>query len=182
MSKSITFYQVEAVAQKLPEVIDIDEVQVDFDYTEEKRAEAWMKKIGQRCLIRYQTVDVIDACEKILGEKPVSVSYLPSGYKKCKDKDGNCIGTVTSEMLQPYRYTEERWVYAYKREEISEIDSYYGPALTNGLVTFDDLVDVVRTYLEHEEDYCVINGDIVVAIMKAAFAAKDGAMVYCDVS
>ena len=59
MSSELYFYRVNKVDRILPKVIDIDETPIDYSYSDEDHAADWEKDIGQRCLIKHRTIDIL---------------------------------------------------------------------------------------------------------------------------
>lgn len=179
MSKTLTFYRVEAVRETLPEIVDLDNTTLEDAYSNAEAAEPWVRQIGQKCRLRYRAVDLFGACEKIFGKRPGSIRYGLSGEKICMDREGNRIGILTREMLEPYASVAEERVYVYRQEEISSTDAYCVPEVEDGILSFEDLLGLARRCLEQEEEWgdAAVRG--VAAIMKAAFCAQDGAAVLC---
>ena len=107
----IAFYEVLGIEEKLPEIINIDETPLDdsFVTVSVEYAADWQKKIGQKCLIRYKTVNDYAVCEKLFGKRPASISFgYLFGERKCYDQNEEWIGTLTSEMLDSFRYYVEK--------------------------------------------------------------------------
>ena len=110
----IAFYEVLEIEEKLPEIINIDETPLDdsFVTVSVEYAADWQKKIGQKCLIRYKTVNDYAVCEKLFGKRPASISFgYLFGERKCYDQNEEWIGTLTSEMLDSFRYYVEKPFY-----------------------------------------------------------------------
>ena len=73
----IYFYEVRKIKEKLPEKINIDATPLDdsYEYVPENIAEDWQKKIGQKCMIQYETVNSHDVCKKLTGQEPSRISF-----------------------------------------------------------------------------------------------------------
>lgn len=179
MSKELTFYRVEAVRETLPESIDLDTATLEYAYSSAEAAEPWVRQIGRKCRLRYRTADLFGACEKIFGKRPERIRYGLSGEKTCMDREGNRIGILTREMLEPYVFYAEEWAYVYRKEEISSTGAYCVPEVEDGILSFEDLLGLARRCLEQEEEWEDAAARGVAAIMKAAFCAQDGAAVLC---
>ena len=178
----ITFYQVIRIEEKLPEIINTDETPLDSSYftVPEKAATDWQKRIGQRCLIRFKTVNFFEACERIFGRKPSSISScFPTEEWDCYDQNGNYFATLTPALLDPFRYYAEIPSYVYIQNLISS--SYCWSSsnkLSDGIVTFDDLIQAAKDFIE-EYGEAAYEMEMLHAIMKAAFHARDNGPVYC---
>lgn len=181
----IAFYQVNRIEEKLPEIINTDETPLADSYfsVPEKEAADWQKRIGQRCLIRYKTVNHYEACERIFGRKPSSLSYcFHSEEWKCYDQNGNYIGTLTPALLDPFRYYENIPSYVYIQILISSSYCWLSSnTLSDGIVTFDDLIQAAKYFIdEYGDDGYEL--EMLHAIMNAAFHARDNGPVYCMIS
>ena len=85
----IYFYEVRKIKEKLPEKINIDATPLDdsYEYVPENIAEDWQKKIGQKCMIQYETVNSHDVCKKLTGQEPSHIAFgLPWEGHRCYDK------------------------------------------------------------------------------------------------
>ena len=178
----IAFYKVQRIEEKLPEIINIDESPLDDSYfsVREEDAADWQKKIGQKCLIRYKTVNNFEACEKLFGKRPSSIgSSYPREEWHCFDQNGGYIGTLTPAMLDPFRYYTEIPSYVYIQILISS--SYFWLSenkLSDSIVSFDDLIQVAKEIVDEYDDEGFAM-EMMAAVMKAAFHARDNGPVYC---
>ncbi len=183
----IAFFEVSRIEEKLPEIINIDETPLDdsYYYVSEEDADDWQKKIGQKCLIRYKTVNDFEVCEKLFGKRPTSISFgYPFDGRKCYDQNGEWIGTLTSEMLDPFRYYVEKPSYIYQQIIISR--SYcWGSynTLRKDIVTYDDLIQAAKEFMDEygDEEYQCGYVELLLAIMKAAFFARDFGPIFCAI-
>ena len=181
----IAFYEVLGIEEKLPEIINIDETPLDDSYVtvSEKDVADWQKKIGQKCVIRYTAVNDYAVCEKLFGKRPSFIVHgYPNGERKCYDQDGERIGTLTSEMVDPFRYYVEEPSYVYQQKIISSSycqGSY--KTLQKDIVTYDDLIQVAKEFMDNYGDVEYQYGyvELLLAIMKAAFFARDFGPVFC---
>lgn len=48
------------------------------------------------------------------------------------------------------------------------------------IITFEELLEMARMCIGYEEEYYEGCGQAIFAIMKAAFIAREGAMVFCS--
>ncbi len=183
----IAFYEVLRIEEKLPEIINIDETPLNdsFVTVSVEYAADWQKKIGQKCLIRYKTVNDYAVCEKLFGKRPASISFgYLFGERKCYDQNEEWIGTLTSEMLDSFRYYVEKPSYIYQQKVISR--SYcWGSynTLRKEIVTYDDLIQAAKEFMEKygDEEYQCGYVETLLAIMKAAFFARDFGPVFCAI-
>jgi hypothetical protein len=183
----IAFYEVLRIEDKLPEIIDIDKTPLDDSYfsVSEEDAADWQKKIGQKCLIRYKAVDNYAVCEKLFGKRPSSIVFgYPFDGRTCYDQNGELIGTLTSEMLDPFRYYVEKPSYIFQQKFIS--GSYcWGSynTLQKDIVTYDDLIQAAKEFMDKYGDVEYQCGfvETLLAIMKAAFFARDFGPVFCEI-
>ncbi len=181
----IAFYQVIRIEEKLPEIINTDEMSLDGSYfsVPEKEAAAWQKRIGQRCLIRFKTVNHFEACERIFGRKPSLISYcFHTEEWKCYDQNGNYFGTLTPTLLDPFRYYADIPSYVYIQNLISSSYCWLSSnKLSDGIVTFDDLIQAAKDFIDEYGD-AGYEIEMLHAIMKAAFYARDNGPIYCMIS
>lgn len=183
----IAFYEVLGIEEKLPEIIEIDKSPLDDSYfsVSEEDAADWQKKIGQKCLIRYKAVDDYAVCEKLFGKRPSSIFFCyPFENRTCYDQNGEWIGTLTSEMLDSFRNYVEKPSYIYQRKTISS--SYcWGSynTLHKDIVAYDDLIQAAKEFIDEYGDMEYQCGyvETLLAIMKAAFFARDFGPVFCEI-
>lgn len=184
----INFYEVKRVKEKLPEKINIDKKPLDdsYEYAPEDIAEDWQRKIGQKCIIQYETVNSHDVCKKLTGQEPSRIVFgLPWEGDSCYDKEGNLIATLSDEILDRFRYIKEVPSFVYRKRIISSICQ--GPrihSLADGFMTYDDLILAARECVEeiYDPEWDHSGTQTLYVIMEAAFYAKDNGIVYCTVN
>ncbi|MBP3871891.1 MAG: hypothetical protein J6E46_13065 [Faecalicoccus sp.] len=187
MSRDLYFYKVSRIVEKLPEVIDIDETPIDYVYAYDRDALEWEKEIGQKCIIKQKEIKWFEAAKDLLGKQPKSIRYRSDETYPCYDEKGQCIGVITSKMLEPYYYTAERISYVYNREYLATSSSVYiVESARDGIITFDELFqwaeEVIQYIDENDEGECFdYAGKMLFAVIKAAIYAKNGDMILCDI-
>lgn len=184
MSKHVYYYKVQKVEEDLATVRNLDTAPFpeEYAYTNVTNASDWEQEIGQACTIQYQTVNTFKAASEIFGTKIRSMTYnWHDQSETCYDDNGNRAGTLTSQMLDPFRYIKEEQVYVYRQELIARPDSWYIFDPKEGVVTQNDVYEMLRACVVYgEECYTYSVGEAVYELTKVLLALQDGAMVVCE--
>lgn len=181
MGSSVYFYRIRKIEEELPEVADIDKTPFpeSYTYVDTEKAEEWEKEFGKKCRIQYKTIDLFGTAENIFGKRPKSITYGMYGTRYIfKDSEGNVVGRLAEEEVKKYEYTKAKEVYVYRRDKISDSSSAYILDTDSGFKTFNDIMELLRKCIEYE----YTDAELIRAVAKAMFVAKDDGPVYCDIS
>ena len=177
------FYKIAKPTERLPDVVDLDTYDHEtnpfpYEYTEAEKAEDWMRQHGILRTVRYTTVNTFEAAEKILGIRPVSATYhWQDGSETFYDETNNKIGTITKQQLDQHRFVKEVQAYIYEKTVICSAQVFYTDPEISGIADHDALVRLAEKIAQEEEEYYDFEGEKVWALMKAAAAVSDGAVI-----
>ena len=174
MGSDVSFYRIKRIKGDIPDVINTDETEFPYEHVPIDSAKNWEKEIGKKCVIKYDSIDLFDACEKITGKRPTGCRYAGNGGYEFFGSGGR-IATLKEKDLRPYFFIKSVPSYAYIKEEISSSGSAYILDTDSGIKTPDEMMGLLKKCVEY--DY--IDDELIAATAKAMFAAQDGDTVYC---
>ena len=160
MSQTLYIYKVSKVKGPLPSLINLDSDNPDLEHTEASRAEDWEKEIGTPTTIEYKKLDQFDACKKMFGKEPCSISYRPSyrddgnDYMVARFPDGTST-TFSSKDNEKYYFTYTTEAFFFNKETVVIIDSAYSipyQDYVGRLLKKEDILRIVERYYRENDD------------------------------
>ena len=123
MSSYLAFYKLEKVKEKIPVIINTEDL--DYDYIKVDRAPEYIKKIGLLRKVYYYHIDFFEAGRDLFGKTPDSVRVLGHFNGSYDLMYGADYKTVYKEQLDKYIKKIEFDAYVYNKIKIVEIRSTY---------------------------------------------------------